>query len=143
MTISCHTGTYGTLPDDIYILFPNCECIITGNSLFQTLRFAKAQLARGKCLLFVLINCVYFFLRLTSYLQLIFQAVQWFMLWYSISVQAGLQTDYAVDGRNIQIRKWSFSDQDVINDAGVVGLELKNTYDHLLAASTYGGYDTW
>ncbi|XP_037975017.2 rab3 GTPase-activating protein regulatory subunit [Plutella xylostella] len=104
MTISCHTGTYGTLPDDIYILFPNCECIITGNSLFQTLRFAKAQLAR---------------------------------------VQAGLQTDYAVDGRNIQIRKWSFSDQDVINDAGVVGLELKNTYDHLLAASTYGGYDTW
>lgn len=94
-------------------------------------------------MLFVLINCVYFFLRLTSYLQLIFQAVQWFMLWYSISVQAGLQTDYAVDGRNIQIRKWSFSDQDVINDAGVVGLELKNTYDHLLAASTYGGYDTW
>lgn len=62
---------------------------------------------------------------------------------YLPTVQAGVQSDYTVDGRSIQIRKWSFSDQEVINDAGVVGLELKNTYDHLLAASTYGGYDTW
>lgn len=45
--ITCHTGTYGTLPDDIYVLFQNCECIIPGSSLFQTLRYAKTQLARG------------------------------------------------------------------------------------------------
>ena len=47
MKISCHTGTYGTLPDDIHILYQTCECIITGSSLYQTLRTAKAQLARG------------------------------------------------------------------------------------------------
>lgn len=58
-------------------------------------------------------------------------------------MEAGVQDNFAVDSRNIGLRKWSFSDQEVINDAGVVGLELKNSYDHLLAASTYGGYDTW
>ncbi|XP_028156168.1 rab3 GTPase-activating protein regulatory subunit [Ostrinia furnacalis] len=104
MKISCHTGTYGTLPDDIHILFPTCECIVSGTSLFQTLRNAKSQLAR---------------------------------------VQAGIQGAYAVDSRNINIRKWVFTDHEPINDAEVVGLELKNAYDHLLAASTYGGYDTW
>lgn len=104
MKISCHTGTYGTLPDDIHILFSTCECIITGSSLYQTLRNAKAQLAR---------------------------------------VRAGIQGDYSVDSRSINIRKWTFSEQEVINDASVVGLDLKNTYDHLLAASTYGGYDVW
>lgn len=104
MRISCHTGTYGTLPDDVHILFQNCECIITGASLFQTLKNAKAQLAR---------------------------------------VQAGILNDYSIDSRNINIRKWTFSEQEIINDAALVGLELKNTYDHLLAASTYGGYDTW
>ncbi|XP_053612757.1 rab3 GTPase-activating protein non-catalytic subunit [Plodia interpunctella] len=105
MKITCHTGTYGTLPDDINILFQNSECIISGASLFQTLKIAKAQLAR---------------------------------------VQAGILNEYTVDNRNINIRKWSFtSEQETINDAEVVGLELKNTYDHLLAASTYGGYDTW
>lgn len=59
------------------------------------------------------------------------------------TVQAGVQGDYAVDSRNIGIRKWTFSDQETINDAAVVGLELKNSYDHLLAASSYGGYDVW
>lgn len=48
MKISCHTGTYGTLPDDVHILFQTCECIVSGPSLFQTLRIAKSQLARGK-----------------------------------------------------------------------------------------------
>lgn len=104
LKISCHTGTYGTLPDDIHVLFQSCECIISGSSLYQTLRNAKAQLAR---------------------------------------VRAGIQGDYSVDSRNISIRKWVFSEQEVINDAAVVGLDLKNTYDHLLAASTYGGYDVW
>jgi hypothetical protein len=47
MKISCHTGTYGTLPDDIHVLFQTCECIISGLGLFQTLRNAKAQLAKG------------------------------------------------------------------------------------------------
>lgn len=50
MKISCHTGTYGTLPDDIHILFHGCICILSGSSLFQTLRNAKAQLARGEFL---------------------------------------------------------------------------------------------
>lgn len=36
-----------------------------------------------------------------------------------------------------------FAEQEQINDAAVVGLDLKNSYDHFLAASTYGGYDTW
>lgn len=58
-------------------------------------------------------------------------------------VRAGIQDDYSVDSRNISIRKWMFTDQEVLNDATVVGLDLKNTYDHLLAASTYGGYDIW
>ncbi|KAL4715515.1 hypothetical protein ACJJTC_009141 [Scirpophaga incertulas] len=102
--ISCHTGTYGTLPDDIHILFSTCQCIITGSSLFQLLRNAKSQLAK---------------------------------------VQAGIQVDYMVDSRNLCIRKWIFTEQELINDAAVVGLDLKNSYDHLLAASTYGGYDTW
>ncbi|CAB3223598.1 unnamed protein product [Arctia plantaginis] len=104
MKISCHTGTYGTLPDDVHILFQTCECIISGSSLFQVLRSAKAQLAK---------------------------------------VRAGMQDDYTVDSRNISIRKWIFTDQEVINDGAVVGLDLKNTYDHLLAASTYGGYEVW
>lgn len=47
MKISCHTGTYGTLQDDVHILFQTCECIISGSSLFQVLRNAKAQLAKG------------------------------------------------------------------------------------------------
>lgn len=104
MKVSCHTGTYGTLPDDVHILFPTCECIISGTSLFQVLRNAKAQLAK---------------------------------------VRAGIQDDYIVDSRNISIRKWMFCDQELISDATVVGLDMKNTYDHLLAASTYGGYDVW
>ncbi|KAI8422328.1 hypothetical protein MSG28_006198 [Choristoneura fumiferana] len=104
MRISCHTGSYGTLPDDIHVLFQTSVCIISGTSLFQLLRSAKAQLAK---------------------------------------VQAGVQENYSVDNRSLSIRKWSFSDQEQINDAAVVGLELKNSYDHLLSASTYGGYDTW
>lgn len=59
------------------------------------------------------------------------------------SVRAGIQENYSVDSHNINIRKWLFSDQEVLNDAAVVGLELKNAYDHLLAASTYAGYDIW
>lgn len=47
MRISCHTGSYGTLPDDIHVLFQTSVCIISGTSLFQLLRSAKAQLAKG------------------------------------------------------------------------------------------------
>ncbi|CAH2234413.1 jg21216 [Pararge aegeria aegeria] len=104
LKISCHTGTYGTLPDDVHIIFQTGVCVLIGSSLFQTLRNAKAQVAK---------------------------------------VQAGIRDEHAVDSRNIQIRKWTFTEQEQINDAAVVGLELKNTYDHFLAASTYGGYDTW
>lgn len=61
----------------------------------------------------------------------------------NVLVQAGVQTNYVIDSRSINIRKWSFTEQELISDASVVGLELKNTFDHFLAASTYGGYDTW
>ncbi|CAH2108237.1 unnamed protein product [Euphydryas editha] len=102
--ISCHTGTYGTFPDDVHIHFESAVYVVAGSSLFQTLRNAKAQLAK---------------------------------------VQAGLQSEYSIDSRNIQIRKWIFSEQDQINDAAVAGLYLTNSYEHYLAASTYGGYDAW
>lgn len=58
-------------------------------------------------------------------------------------MQAGIQDYYSVDNRSISIKKWLYTEQEVVNDAAVVGLELKNAYDHLLAASTYGGYDVW
>lgn len=51
MKISIHTGTYGTLPDDVCVLYPNAECIISGVSLFKTLRYAKAQYAKGKIII--------------------------------------------------------------------------------------------
>ncbi|XP_028137857.2 rab3 GTPase-activating protein non-catalytic subunit [Diabrotica virgifera virgifera] len=37
-------------------------------------------------------------------------------------------------------KKWGFQDQSVINDSVVVGLNLSNTFDHLLTASTCGGF---
>lgn len=48
MKVSCHTGAYGTLPDDVHVLFDTCVCTISGASLFQTLRNAKAQRAKGE-----------------------------------------------------------------------------------------------
>lgn len=59
------------------------------------------------------------------------------------TVQAGLQSEYCIDNRSIQIRKWIYSEQEQINDAAVAGLDLTNAYEHYLAASNYGGYDTW
>lgn len=38
-------------------------------------------------------------------------------------------------------RKWGFQDQVTINDVAVVGLDLTNTYDHLLTASTLSGFE--
>lgn len=57
LKITCHTGTFGTLPDDICILYESSECIVSGSSLFKTLRYAKAQLAKGKCV-YVCLNCL-------------------------------------------------------------------------------------
>lgn len=39
-------------------------------------------------------------------------------------------------------KKWGFSDQAVINMTAVIGLDLSNTFNHLLTASTCGGFDT-
>lgn len=39
------------------------------------------------------------------------------------------------------VRKWGFQDQDTINDVVVVGLNLTNTFDHLLTAAICGGFD--
>lgn len=39
-------------------------------------------------------------------------------------------------------KKWGFLDQSVINDSAVIGLNLSSGFDHLLTASTSGGFDT-
>ncbi|XP_056636903.1 rab3 GTPase-activating protein non-catalytic subunit [Diorhabda sublineata] len=39
-------------------------------------------------------------------------------------------------------KKWGFLDQSVINDSAVVGLNLSNTFDHLLVASTSRGFNS-
>lgn len=39
-------------------------------------------------------------------------------------------------------KKWGFTEQSSINDSVVVGLDLLNTFDHLLTASVCGGFDT-
>lgn len=39
-------------------------------------------------------------------------------------------------------KKWGFLDQSVINDCAVVGLNLTNTFDHLLVASTSKGFNS-
>lgn len=42
----------------------------------------------------------------------------------------------------LSIKKWGFQDQASINDVAVVGLNMSNTFDHLLTASTCGGFDS-
>ncbi|XP_030750579.1 rab3 GTPase-activating protein regulatory subunit [Sitophilus oryzae] len=42
----------------------------------------------------------------------------------------------------LNIKKWGFEDQSTINDVAVVGLNMSNTFDHLLTASTCGGFDS-
>ncbi|XP_065332946.1 rab3 GTPase-activating protein non-catalytic subunit [Cloeon dipterum] len=37
--------------------------------------------------------------------------------------------------------KWGFAEQDQVNDCQVIGLPPVNTYDHLLTASLYGGFE--
>ncbi|KAK5645471.1 hypothetical protein RI129_006771 [Pyrocoelia pectoralis] len=49
-----------------------------------------------------------------------------------------------IDGgvKGIVVKKLGFQDQFSISDAVVVGLDLANTFDHLLTASTCGGFET-
>lgn len=56
-----------------------------------------------------------------------------------IPARAGSK-DLRIEGQNLTVRKLGYADQDVICDASVIGLELSNTFDHLLAASTHGGF---
>ncbi|KAJ8913603.1 hypothetical protein NQ315_013425 [Exocentrus adspersus] len=42
----------------------------------------------------------------------------------------------------LNIRKWGFQDQAVIHDSVVAGLNLASPFDHLLTASTCGGFET-
>ncbi|CAG9761149.1 unnamed protein product [Ceutorhynchus assimilis] len=42
----------------------------------------------------------------------------------------------------LSVKKLGFQDQGLINDVAVVGLTMSNTFDHLLAASICGGFDT-
>ncbi|XP_017784588.1 PREDICTED: rab3 GTPase-activating protein regulatory subunit [Nicrophorus vespilloides] len=39
-------------------------------------------------------------------------------------------------------KKWGFTDQAAVNDATVAGLDLSNTFNHLLTASTCGGFES-
>ncbi|KRT79269.1 hypothetical protein AMK59_8750 [Oryctes borbonicus] len=39
-------------------------------------------------------------------------------------------------------KKWGFVDQNTVNDIAIVGLDLSNTFDHLLTASTCEGFDS-
>ncbi|XP_050304560.1 rab3 GTPase-activating protein regulatory subunit isoform X2 [Anthonomus grandis grandis] len=39
------------------------------------------------------------------------------------------------------VKKWGFQDQSLINDVAVLGLNISNTFDHLLAASLCGGFE--
>lgn len=38
-------------------------------------------------------------------------------------------------------KKWGLFDQCELNDVAVVGLDTSNTFNHLLTASTCGGFD--
>ncbi|KAF5303849.1 hypothetical protein FQR65_LT08106 [Abscondita terminalis] len=49
-------------------------------------------------------------------------------------------SDNSLNGNGV--KKLGFQDQFLINDAAVVGLDLANTFDHLLTASTCGGFDS-
>lgn len=42
---------------------------------------------------------------------------------------------------SVNAKKWGYQDQNVVNDSAVVGLDLTNTFDHLLRASTFTGFD--
>ncbi|CAG9859930.1 unnamed protein product [Phyllotreta striolata] len=46
------------------------------------------------------------------------------------------------DIASLMPKKWGFQEQSVINDSAVVGLNTGNTFDHLLTASTCGGFST-
>lgn len=42
---------------------------------------------------------------------------------------------------SMNAKKWGYQDQGSVNDTAVVGLDLTNTFDHLLRASTFTGFD--
>lgn len=46
------------------------------------------------------------------------------------------------DLASLMPKKWGFQEQSLINDSAVVGLNVANTFDHLLIASTCGGFYT-
>ncbi|ERL83997.1 rab3 GTPase-activating protein regulatory subunit-like [Dendroctonus ponderosae] len=44
-------------------------------------------------------------------------------------------------GVPLSVRKWGFQDQSSVNDVAVIGLNMTNTFDHLLTASVCGGFE--
>lgn len=42
---------------------------------------------------------------------------------------------------NIVCKKWSFKNQDIMNDCEVIGSTSVNTFDHLVTASISGGFN--
>lgn len=88
-------------PEELYIQYSKCICVLSGAQLFTTLRNCRSQLAR---------------------------------------VQA--KGDSSLPSAHMLLhKKWGLFDQCELNDVAVVGLDTSNTFNHLLTASTCGGFD--
>lgn len=61
-----------------------------------------------------------------------------FLYDYNITGQTNLDSSQS----GVTPKKWGFTDQSAIHDCAVVGLNLTSPFDHLLTASTYGGFET-
>lgn len=106
-------------PEEVYVQYQSTVCVIAGNQLFPVLRVCRGELAKGALILNILYR------KMKEY----------------FSVQAKGDTLEPSQG-NVTPKKWGFQDQAAINDIAVVGVNLHGTFDHLLTASTCGGFET-
>lgn len=67
---------------------------------------------------------------------------QLFSMLRSCRNQLGTGSPVECSIKGVNVKKFGFQDQFLINDVTVVGLDLANTFDHLLTASTCGGFET-
>lgn len=52
-----------------------------------------------------------------------------------------MRTKGQFDSGLTTVKKWGFQDQFTVNDSVMIGSDAVSTFDHLLTASTCGGYD--
>lgn len=107
-------------PEELYIQYQSNICVLNGQQLFENLKNCRSQLARGK-----------------YYIEQTFYWIHNFL----VLVQAKgspVELKYVP----LSVKKWGFQDQGLINDVAVIGLNMSNTFDHLLTASICGGFDT-